>query len=189
MELTPRVEQGTGGALDSVVSCGRFADPTLRTLIELWKYKQALCISESLERVLMRGAAGAKEQGAPWAGEGRILVIPMPSDERTVLERGFQHTEPLARILYRRLFFWGTYINVLRRKRSVLKQARISDRTARNANVQGAYVYADGVPDIAGVACVLVDDVYTSGASMQEAARVLKEHGARRVYGFVLARG
>jgi predicted amidophosphoribosyltransferase len=40
-----------------------------------------------------------------------------------------------------------------------------------------------------GETCILVDDVYTSGASMEEASRVLKGYGVKKVYGFVLAKG
>ncbi len=174
--------------LTGLVSCGRFADPTLRTVIELWKYKQASCLERVVEELMMRAVVSCKAR-LPWKEEERCLVVPMPADERTVLARGFQHTEPLARIVYRQLLFWGKNVNLLRRKRSVVKQARIQDHETRKQNVAGVYAYRDGLPDLAGAACVLVDDVYTSGASMREAARVLKAHGAGNVYGFVLARG
>ena len=57
----------------------------------------------------------------------------------------------------------------------------------RESNVAGAFHWTGQQP--APKKVILVDDVYTTGATMQECARVLKEQGVVSVAGFALARG
>jgi ComF family protein len=75
----------------------------------------------------------------------------------------------------------------LRRVRYTATQTHLS-MDERAANVRGAFAVSD--PDwVAGRNLLLVDDVMTTGATVSECARVLKEAGAGRVYVITVARG
>jgi len=85
-------------------------------------------------------------------------------------------------------------INLLKRKKFTSPQAEISDWQKRKENISGAFalnyrflesiVLGKKYPKI-----ILIDDVATSGATLEEAARVLKEAGIKEIYGLVVAKG
>jgi len=109
----------------------------------------------------------------------------VPLHKRRFLERGFNQSEFIAKVLG---FLLNTRVqNVLKRVRYTKKQVNLS-RKKRIQNVKDVFALEVG-SEIQGKSILLVDDVYTSGATLQECAKVLKEHGAKRVIGFSLARG
>lgn len=62
-------------------------------------------------------------------------------------------------------------------------------REERQKNIRGAFAVNETIKaPIDGASIILVDDVYTTGSTMEEAARVLKKAGATDVYGFTLCR-
>ena len=66
-------------------------------------------------------------------------------------------------------------------------QSLTRDAKQRRENVAGVYALDDGA-DVSGLRILLVDDVVTSGATMSEAARILRKAGAKSVFGVTLAR-
>lgn len=104
----------------------------------------------------------------------RIVLVPIPSAARTVRQRGFDATRAIARLAGRRLR--GQYPITTR---SVLVQARpVADQAglgaqARQQNLAGAFRLRR--PIKTGAVVVLVDDLVTTGSSLTEAARVLRE--------------
>ena len=78
-------------------------------------------------------------------------------------------------------------VAALRRRRYTQVQAQLK-RALRIENVRAAFAFKPEA-QMAGKKVLLVDDVYTTGATMQECARVLLGAGAAQVAGFTLARG
>ena len=66
-------------------------------------------------------------------------------------------------------------------------QSLTRDAKQRRENVAGVYTLDDGA-DVSGLRILLVDDVVTTGATMSEAARILRKAGAKSVFGVTLAR-
>lgn len=66
-------------------------------------------------------------------------------------------------------------------------QSLTRDAKQRRENVAGVYALDDGA-DVSGLRILLVDDVVTTGATMSEAARILRKEGAKSVFGVTLAR-
>lgn len=66
-------------------------------------------------------------------------------------------------------------------------QSLTRDAKQRHENVAGVYALDDGA-DVSGLRILLVDDVVTTGATMSEAARILRKAGAKSVFGVTLAR-
>jgi ComF family protein len=116
------------------------------------------------------------------------IVVPVPLHPSRLAERGFNQSALLARRLARRL---GAPFAArgLARTRETLQQASL-DRAARVDNVAGAFDLrgARGVSLVRGRAVVLVDDVMTTGATLDACERVLADGGATRVHRIVLAR-
>lgn len=111
------------------------------------------------------------------------LVIPVPLHRRRQAERGFNQSEIIAKIVAEELN--KPMILALRRTRFTRQQAKLN-RLERSVNIQDAFqIKRDANGEV-----LLVDDVYTTGATMQECARILKQSSyVREVIGFTLARG
>ncbi|OIO19815.1 MAG: hypothetical protein AUJ37_02090 [Candidatus Magasanikbacteria bacterium CG1_02_41_34] len=114
------------------------------------------------------------------------VIIPVPLHKKRYAERGFNQAILLARVLAKE----GEIPideNILTRSRNTPHQARL-DREGRLQNVKEAF-HVFTLDSIQGKRVLLVDDVYTTGATMQTCAEALLASGASSVYGWTLARG
>ena len=109
-------------------------------------------------------------------------MIALPLHPARLAERGFNQAQEIAAVLAKH---WHIPLNTnLQRIRNTEHQARLSAK-ARLHNVRGAFVYHG---DLSGKHIALVDDVMTSGASLNAAAKALKAAGAAHVQAWVIAR-
>ena len=120
--------------------------------------------------------------------DGPSVLIPIPLARKRLRERGYNQSEKLARALARQ---WRipVLLDVLVRTRETPTQTALTPGT-RLANVRAAFA-------VANVQCsmindhstlIIVDDVFTTGATLAEAARALEQAGATRVMGVTFAR-
>lgn len=112
-----------------------------------------------------------------------VVVVPLPTIGRHVRERGLDHTAVLARKLAKRRG-WKCERVLGRATNTVQVGTKAADRKAQ---AEGTYELRQGV-DAAKV-YLLVDDVWTTGATMLAAEKVLREAGAKKIAGVVLATG
>jgi len=112
------------------------------------------------------------------------LLVPVPLHPARLRARGFHPAGELARGLARAIGV-PARCDALRQVRETGSQTGL-DRRERRRNVRGAFAAA---PGFAAPRCAaLVDDVVTTGATLAEAARVLRRAGARRVVAVCVAR-
>ena len=113
---------------------------------------------------------------------GQVCLIPVPLGTRRLRTRGYNQSEHIAAALGE-LVGKPVRTDLLARRRDTRTQTALTPE-ARQANVAGAFE-ARGT---AGLACVLVDDVFTTGATLAEAAGALRRAGAARVDAVTFAR-
>ena len=118
--------------------------------------------------------------------DGPAVFIPIPLATGRLRERGYNQSEALARALARRWRIPVT-VDLLVRTRETPTQTALTPGT-RLANVAGAFDVRHAAGDMPHVTIVLVDDVFTTGATLAEAARALEQAGAMRIYGVTFAR-
>ncbi len=109
------------------------------------------------------------------------LVVPVPLHKKREKERGFNQSALIARHLAQTLSV--PYSPLLLKNKNTLSQTALSRRD-RQENILGAFSLAGPVKN--GLTVLLVDDIYTTGATLREAAEVLSSHGAQ-VHGAVVA--
>lgn len=128
---------------------------------------------------LMRAAVSSK------VGKNAFdLVTWVPVSRRRLRRRGYDQAELLAQKLA--VGMQKPVKRLLRKNRNTPAQSTMTSGAARRANVLGVYCAVD--PEaIAGKSILLVDDIFTTGATMSEAARVLLTAGAGSVHGAVMA--
>ena len=174
---TCRSRSPGGDRLAGLRSAGWYRG-TLRSIIHAFKYEGRRSLAEPLA-ALMRSAAGALLSATD-------LVVPVPLHPRRRWARGFNQARDLA------LHLGPPVADALRRTRHTQPQTMlIAGR--RRANVRGAFELSKGGllrarRTVAGRTVVVVDDVMTTGATLDACARVLCDAGARAVFGLTVAR-
>jgi competence protein ComFC len=154
-------------------------DPVLE-VIHRYKYQRALWFEPFLAELLIHAASPVL------AGKKADLIVPVPLHPTKQREREFNQSERLADRLGA-----ATQIPVnkrlLRRVLPTRTQTRLT-RQERLANVRGAFALRDG-QRLNGERIVLVDDVFTTGATTSACAKVLAAAGAGEVCVWTVARG
>ncbi len=151
----------------------RYTFPVDR-LIQAFKYDGQLAVGEALAEELAQRLDLLDRPDR---------LLPVPLHPTRLKERGFNQTAVLARALSRRL---GVPVSdgVCTRHRDTPPQADLT-RKLRERNVKDAFVCGAG---LAGLRVALVDDVMTSGATLNALARSILKAGAASVEAWVVAR-
>lgn len=112
------------------------------------------------------------------------MITWVPVSEKRLRSRGFDQAEILAEALAKELNM--PCIRTLVKQRDAVPQSTLSDDARRKANVSGAYTAVGG--DFINKRVLLVDDLITTGATMNECARTLLMAGAEEIYCCTFAR-
>ena len=147
-------------------------DGSLRAIVHAFKYDGRRSLASPLASLLERCGSDVLD--------GADLVVPVPLHRAKRRRRGFNQAEDLARRLPLPM------VHALERLRHTPSQTDLP-AAARRANVQGAFGPA-GRLQIRDAVVVLVDDVSTTGATLDACARVLIGEGAREVRALTAAR-
>ena len=110
------------------------------------------------------------------------MLVWIPISRLRRLRRGYDQVELIARTLSRELDL--PLVCALKKIRHTRPQSRIKGFEKRKANVLGAYRV---ISSVEGKKILLLDDIVTTGATMAEAARMLKTAGAKEVHGIAVA--
>ncbi|MGD0261051.1 MAG: ComF family protein [Verrucomicrobiota bacterium] len=182
-DITTRFECANCGEMEWHFRSARSAvvarDPVLE-VIHRYKYQRALWFEPFLAELLIRAA------GPALAGKNGNMIVPVPLHPTKLREREFNQAERLANRLGA-----ATQIPVnnrlLRRVVPTRTQTLLS-RPERLANVRNAFAMRSG-QRLNGERIVLLDDVFTTGATTSACAKVLMAAGAGEVCVWTLARG
>jgi ComF family protein len=147
-------------------AAGGHYEGALRDIIHAFKYEGRRSLAPPLGR-LMRDAGAALLHDAD-------CVIPVPLHPWRRIRRGFNQAADLAAVLDRPI------VHALWRARWTPPQIALPAR-ARRANVSGAFRLSPFSPSLDNRIVVLIDDVRTTGATLNTCAKVLRNAGAREV--------
>ncbi len=169
-------------AFERAVSFGEYEDG-LRGLVRLLKYERVTPVAGPLGGML----AQAIVELAPIAPESSPVLVPVPLHKSRRQARGFNQAELIAQAAVRRLpHRLKIASDALVRRRDTASQVGLS-REERIENVRDAFcIMQPG--SIRDREVLLVDDVMTTGTTLSECARVLKQAGAKRVFAATVAR-
>ena len=153
---------------------------TLRSLIHLLKFSDRPDLAVPLAA---RAHTFLRRKGTAVLPVDLLVPVPLPLTRR--LRRGYNQSTELAVALARRMDV-AVERSCLGRRLRGRPQAGLP-ATRREANVRGAF-FLRRLAAVRGRAVLLVDDIWTTGATLRECARILRGGGARRVTAFSLAR-
>lgn len=160
-------------AFDRTLAAFAYAFP-LDTLVQQCKYAHATSLTAFFaERIAQRVGADS----------GIDYLLPMPLHPARLAQRGFNQAAEIARRLSPQVRIpW--LAEACRRVRNTPSQAGLDLKT-RQRNLRGAFACE---LDLSGKRVALIDDVMTSGSSLHELARAVRQAGALEIQAWVLAR-
>lgn len=161
--------------VEHAVSCSRAIgeyDGSLRAIIHALKYDRRRSLARRLSQLLSAHGHAALNGGD--------IAVPVPLHRSRRRARGFNQAAEIARHLPL------PALDLLKRTRPTVSQTDLPAHE-RHANVNGAFALRPGA-NVTGLVVVLVDDVSTTGATLEACARALLESGAREVRAVTVAR-
>ncbi len=161
---------------------GDYNNPLLQKIIQGLKYDYLTELSDDLDDLMSRYFLPDRR----WKSD--YLLVSVPLHRRRELQRGYNQARLIAQALER---VRGNKIidGLICRRRYRRPQVGLP-AGERRKNVQGIFAVNESVKnEYSGREIVLIDDVYTTGATMQECAKVLKRAGCGNIYGLVVASG
>ena len=151
---------------------------SLREAIHRWKYEGKTYLTPFLAKWMTEGL------NRYWEPDSFDLLIPVPLHRQRLRERGFNQALLLVKeisfrtgIPYRK--------TILQKKKPTIPQVTLSGRE-RERGLRGAF-HVIGKEGLVGKSVLLVDDVYTTGATVNECSKVLRRGGAKNVDVLTLA--
>jgi len=155
----------------------------IRELVHLLKYSGVRPAVKVLGRMLADSVAGL----APAFEQETVLVIPVPLFKAKRRQREFNQAELIARAALQLLSErFQLAPDILLRTRDTHSQIGLTSHQRRE-NLRGAFAVARA-EEVTGREVLLVDDVYTTGTTATECARVLRKAGASKVWVATVAR-
>jgi ComF family protein len=157
-------------------------DSGLRELIHLLKFEQVRPAAAVLGGMLAKSMAGLESS---WI-QRPVVVVPVPLHARKLRQRGFNQSELIAQHAVKLTGGMAVHSRVLERRRETESQIGLT-RHQRPENLRGSFIVARP-QEIVGREILLVDDVFTTGTTVSECARVLRRAGASKIFVATVAR-
>ena len=151
---------------------------SLQTAIHRWKYEGKTHLTPFFAEWMAEGL------NRYWEVNSLDLLIPVPLHPQRLRERGFNQALLLAKELSRRTGI-PYFKTILKKKKPTLPQVNLSG-VEREKGLRGAFHVVEKEA-LLGKSVLLVDDVYTTGATVNECSKVLVKGGAGRVDVLTLA--
>lgn len=168
-------------SLDGVISAVNYQDPIVKKAIFL--FKSPPFIKELAKPLSSLIVSQLKLQDNNFDG---FILSYIPLDKSSLYHRGFNQSKLLAYELGKSLNL-PTY-ELLKKTRETKPQKSLN-KEERKENVKNAFEILENMKEfVQNKKIIIVDDIYTTGATLNEAARVLKEGGAKEVWGITVAR-
>ncbi len=162
----------------------------IKNLIHNYKYRFAKDIAQTLSDIIIIYLKKSLDDWNDW------IIIPIPLHRSRLNWRGFNQAEEIAKIISPK-FNWPIFNNILIRNKKTAEQAEIKKREKRQENLKDAFSLSSSKETrdesfstqiLKNKKIILLDDVYTTGATLEEAAKILKSAGAKKIIGLVIAK-
>lgn len=163
-------------AFDHTVAALQYAFP-VDALIHSLKYRESLAIAAILADLLMTQMNGAAFSALP------DFIVPMPLHPARLRQRGFNQALEIARRVSKKSAI-ALLPNACQRIKDTPPQTGLPWKE-REKNIRGAFACEI---DLTGKHVAVLDDVMTTGTTLNELAKVLRKRGATRISAWVVAR-
>jgi len=168
-----------------------YAEKAAQETIQALKYRQLENAAKDLEIILKKYLEKTKIVFADWLPE-ETLILPIPLHPKKEKDRGFNQSWLLAQACQKILTSqypekkFHAEKNAISRIKNIPSQTKCRNYEQREENIKNAFM-ADS-QKIKNKTVIIIDDVFTSGATIREAAAIIKAAGARKVMALTIAK-
>ncbi|OGZ04177.1 MAG: hypothetical protein A2648_01160 [Candidatus Lloydbacteria bacterium RIFCSPHIGHO2_01_FULL_41_20] len=165
-----------------------YRDPALRKALWRLKYNGVKELAETMGKLLYEKMIYEMSEEMQFKKINDIIVVPIPLSQHKLSERGFNQVALIAEEMLKNdsegLFSY--HPNLLIKNRDTKSQMTIKNRAERLKNLSGSFSARDK-NILRGAYVIVIDDITTTGATLNEAIKVLHENGAKNVRAFAVA--
>lgn len=168
-----------------------YRDPSVKKCLHLFKYKGKRRLAAVFAQSLYENMLEELTDLGALENFHDPILIPIPLSSKRLRERGYNQAELICRKIIsladiRDSVYLQLETGILYKPHDTEHQARIKDRRQRLENMRGTFAIKNA-DKIKGRNIILIDDILTTGATLSEARRVLRDAGARKVVAFTVA--
>ncbi len=165
-----------------------YRDPLIKRAIWNLKYYHRFNLGKKLGKLLYEGLIEEISEMRTYTGGQSIYVIPVPLSPARAKERGYNQAEIIARgfcdCVNKEVLELRN--DIVKKKIDTKPQAKIVNRTQRLRNIHNVFEIKDE-EKIRDRMIIVIDDVTTTGGTINEIIKILKRCGAKKVVGFAVA--
>lgn len=181
LDCLQKINRPDSPRLNGIHISANYQDLVIKKALWAFKYQGVKQLAKPLAEIV-RERVWKKLETKDW------LIVPIPISKKKLRKRGYNQAELIARHLFNLQTdaIWGG--DILSKIKETVSQVEIKEKEKRLANIIGSFKVEK--PELAkGKKIILIDDVSTTGATINEAKRILKLSGAKKVIGVVVAKG
>jgi ComF family protein len=179
MEKRNKCENCRNKSLDKILSATSFNNHIVKEAIHKLKYSYIEELSTPLAFLILNHL-----QTIDCQIDNSFILIPVPIHIKKKRKRGFNQSEEIAKIISQST---GIKLSTALIKTKETKPQMELNRIERIENIKDCFAINEK-KEIENKTIILLDDVYTTGSTMNECAKILKENGAKEVWGLTIAR-
>jgi ComF family protein len=168
-------------ALSGIIVAAYYEEGPTKEIIHNFKYNHALGLKKVLEDLLVE----AIKRSPRYARDDNFIISFTPLHHRRLAERGFNQAELLAQTVSKKLKI--PCESLLIKIKSTKRQVGLTG-DIRRKNLTGVFKLKNSI-DVNKKQILIIDDITTTGTTLNECAKVLRAAGAKEVWGLVVARG
>lgn len=168
----------------------RYHDPLAKQMVWEIKYRGNSKIADLAGYLIGKKLIEKLFQDTQMWNRSEVIIIPIPISKKRLKQRGYSQTELLAKAVVKNLPENFSYQpDILIKTKDTPSQTSLGNRSQRLSNLSGAFSLKDSAAEetIRGKNIVLIDDVITTGATLEEVCGVLLDAGAKSVTAFAIA--
>ena len=170
---------------DGIHSLFKYKDPLVRKALWLLKYRGNRRIARLFALLICDALVEVVSDESLYADFSKPIIIPIPLSRERRRERGWNQAEMIARELGKIQPEFSVQTGILEKKRHTSPQTRLS-RSSRMKNLKGCFSIENPAL-VKNRNVILIDDVVTTGSTIEEARRTLSRAGAKRIIAFTIA--
>ncbi|MFH1461159.1 MAG: ComF family protein [Patescibacteria group bacterium] len=188
----PGLKSNSQSNLNNLIIASYYEHPLIKEAIHQYKYNFIKDLAEPLAKLMIKKldviASEAKQS------RGKTILIPIPLHPKRLRWRGFNQSLLLAEKISQALNL-PMIDNLLIRTKHTLPQVKLQNSLARQQNIRQAFALnsnrsnLESNLDFSNKTLILIDDISTTGATLEEAAQTLKPLNPKQIWGLVIAQG